>query len=82
MKVKNTPDDIDGISYAGALLRFAGSPCLDACAHRVFNEKTEDFECPAFPDGIPDDIAAGENRHADIDRRQTGKTVYKLRAKN
>ena len=74
--MKNTLDDID---YSKALRRFAGSACLDACAHRVFNEETEDFECPAFPDGIPEDIVAGRNRHADIDRRQTGTFVYKHR---
>jgi hypothetical protein len=74
--MKNT---LDGIDYIRALGKFAGSACLNSCAHRVFNEATEDFECPAFPQGIPDDIAGGQNRHNDIDRRQTGKLVYTSR---
>jgi hypothetical protein len=77
--MKNT---LDNINYSKALRKFAGSACLNACEHRIFNNDTEDFECPAFPDGIPEDIAAGQNRHTDIDRRQTGNIVYKLRVKN
>jgi hypothetical protein len=73
---------LDGIDYSRALRKFAGSACLRACAHRVFNVETEDFECAAFPEGIPADIAAGENRHIEIDRRQTGELVYTDRTKN
>jgi hypothetical protein len=71
--MKNTLDDTD---YSKALRKFAGAACLRACTHRVFNDKTEDFECAAFPEGIPADIAAGENRHSEIDRRQTGELLY------
>lgn len=32
--------------------------------------------CPAFPKGIPDDIAYGDNPHAEVIRGQVGDTVY------
>jgi hypothetical protein len=69
-------DVLDGIDYSKALKKFHGSACLNGCAYRQFNEFREDFECPAFPEGIPADIAGGKNRHSEIDERQAGKFVY------
>jgi hypothetical protein len=77
--MKNMKNTLDSIDYSKALRKFAGSPCLNACVHRTFNDDTETFECPAFPDGIPEDITAGQNRHNAVDKRQTGALVYKRR---
>ncbi len=42
--------------------------CITDGAHR--------WACPAFPDGIPDDIAYGDNLHERPDPRQEGALVF------
>lgn len=32
--------------------------------------------CHAFPEGIPDDIAYGDNLHLTVDPRQVGEVVF------
>jgi len=32
--------------------------------------------CPAFPDGIPDDIAYGEDKHTEVHKDQVGTLTY------
>ncbi|MDL2297440.1 hypothetical protein LJC68_09100 [Bacteroidales bacterium OttesenSCG-928-B11] len=34
------------------------------------------FECPAFPDGIPDKYLSGKRIHDEIDENQVGYTVF------
>lgn len=44
------------------------------------DEASQRWVCPAFPDGIPDDIAFGDNLHGKPDPRQepgTEEIVYK-----
>ena len=40
------------------------------------DERGERPYCPAFPSGIPADIAHGDNLHETIDPRQVGDVVY------
>ena len=40
-------------------------------------ETTERVVCKAFPDGIPDEIAYGKNKHSKPIRGQKNKIVYK-----
>ena len=39
-------------------------------------EMTETNACPAFPNGIPDEIAYGNNRHLRVSPGQTGTAIY------
>jgi len=39
-------------------------------------EITEIAICKAFPNGIPDDIAYGENKHSKVVKGQVGNYVY------
>lgn len=32
--------------------------------------------CPAFPNGIPDDIWDGENKHTEIHKKQVGQYLF------
>lgn len=46
-------------------------PQCDSCAHMA-----EPFECPAFPDGIPDDIVMNDAQHTAVRADQAGTYVY------
>lgn len=39
-------------------------------------EQYQKVVCPAFPRGIPDDIAYGKNDHLTVDPRQVGVIVF------
>ena len=53
------------------LLNVYLSPC-SFCKHFV----SDDYYCPAYPDGIPDSLLAGEERHDTILPDQTGTTIH------
>ena len=36
----------------------------------------DDYYCKAFPDGIPDAILSGEQKHDSVIKGQAGKTVF------
>lgn len=40
-------------------------------------ELTETVICPAFPDGIPDEIAYGSDKHTSVRPDQKGTFVFK-----
>ena len=40
------------------------------------------FTCPAYPEGVPNDLLEGKRPHYDIIKGQTGKTVYEPINKN
>ena len=45
-------------------------------------EQSEVSYCPAFPDGIPDNIAYGDNKHLSIIKDQEGEKVYEKEKSN
>jgi hypothetical protein len=53
--------------------------CKHFIGARWIDEDEEASEvpvCPAFPNGIPEDIAYGDTLHNEIDARQVGDLVY------
>jgi hypothetical protein len=53
-----------------------GCKWLDGVVQPDGTEMTEAWRCPAFPEGIPADIAFGTNAHTTRDRRQTGDQTF------
>lgn len=49
-------------------------PICYECKH--FHRDSLLFECDAFPDGIPDEIAQGENQHTEPLPDQKNKIVF------
>jgi hypothetical protein len=38
-----------------------------------------DYTCPAFPEGIPDELLAGKAQHNEVLKGQTGDTIFEER---
>ena len=36
----------------------------------------DDYYCPAYPDGIPDELLSGKEKHNSIIKGQKGETVF------
>lgn len=47
------------------------SPCA-TCKH--FNK--DDYYCPAYPDGIPDELLSGKVQHNQVRKDQQGTTIF------
>jgi hypothetical protein len=56
--------------YARRCKHFAG------VAQDAEEEDSERSVCPAFPDGIPDDIVSGRDDHLTVRPGPHGRTVY------
>ena len=50
--------------------RFTSS--CGSCKHFI----EDDFYCPAYPDGIPDELLQGKEFHTKVRKDQTGNTVF------
>jgi len=48
----------------------------DCISCKYFND--DGFYCPAYPDGIPNELLAGKITHREIIKEQTGKTIFEL----
>jgi hypothetical protein len=48
-------------------------PCID-CKH--LDSNGEELFCAAFPDGIPDEILSGENKHTAPLPEQNNNVIY------
>lgn len=46
------------------------------CKHNFSFAK---LNCKAFPEGIPEDVLKGENRHSEVLKNQKGKLIYERR---
>ena len=38
--------------------------------------QADDYYCPAYPDGIPDELLLGKVQHDQVRKDQTGNTVF------
>ena len=38
--------------------------------------RKDDFYCPAYPDGIPDELLSGKKQHDQVRKDQTGNTIF------
>ena len=50
--------------------------CVHFSGFKEDNKGNDIVYCLAFPDGIPDDIAFGENKHTTIQKGQVGEYVF------